>query len=231
MNQSRKYEKTYRVVVPEIPIKGKYTLEPAEAKALLNGTVTITEKMDGANCGIYIVNNGYYLQKRGGWMDESHEQFKFFQNKWQWYKHENILKLPKNTVVYGELMYCTHSIYYDQLPDYFLVFDVFDLESGRYQDWSTVKKIADNAGLQTVPLIGVFGSPSRTELYKLIPKVSAYGQTAEGIVIHNYPKQLRGKVVRAEFVKTLEESDHWANKEIRYNKLATQDLNTYSLIS
>lgn len=219
MKQWRKYEKTYRLVVPQIPVTGKYTLDKATAKALLSGTVTITEKMDGANCGIYIADNGYYLQKRGGWMDGSHEQFKFFQNNWQWYNQQKIFKLPKNHVVYGELMRCTHSIYYDELPDYFLVFDIYDLKDGKYLSWGRVVDICDDAGLSTVPFLGFTENPKINDVMKWMPKKSAYGQTCEGIVIHNYAKQLRGKVVKPEFIKTLEESDHWANQEVRYNKL------------
>ena len=48
----RKYEKTYRILVPQIDVKGKHYLSKKEVKKLLGGNVTIMEKLDGANVGI-----------------------------------------------------------------------------------------------------------------------------------------------------------------------------------
>jgi hypothetical protein len=42
----------------------------------------------------------------------------------------------------------------------------------------------------------------------------------EGLVVKNYRKQMRGKLVRPEFMKELEEEDHWLHKAMKRNQLA-----------
>ncbi len=75
----RKYEKTFRILVPTIEVPGKLVLSKNDAGALLSGNVIIEEKMDGANVGIIRHKNGFALQKRGSLVGPSeHEQFEFF---------------------------------------------------------------------------------------------------------------------------------------------------------
>jgi ATP-dependent RNA circularization protein (DNA/RNA ligase family) len=220
MRQWRVYEKTYRLRTPKYDIAGKFVLSPKEARELLRGDVVVTEKMDGANAGVFIFEKNFYLQKRRGHADGSHEQFKLFRNKWYWEHYEALSKIDRNVVIYGELMYCTHSIYYDRLPDFFLVFDVYDLDAEKYMDWDGVLAVASAAGLATVPCIGHLHNPTVADVERLVPSRSAYGDTSEGIVIKNYKRGLRGKIVKPEFIKQLEESDHWANSRVRYNRKA-----------
>ena len=54
-----------------------------------------------------------------------HAQFSFF---WNWARANNdrIMKIPIGWIIYGELLYAKHHIYYDQLPSLFLVFDVWN---------------------------------------------------------------------------------------------------------
>ena len=52
MQTFRKYEKIYRIEMPDYPIKGKYHLAKRVEAKLFKGIVSITEKVDGANTGI-----------------------------------------------------------------------------------------------------------------------------------------------------------------------------------
>ena len=221
MRTWRKYEKTYRIQVPQFELPyGKFSLSNKEVQQLLTGYIVITEKMDGANTGFYKRNNKFYPQKRRGNVDDSHEQFKFFRKQWMYNNYEKLENLPDNIVIYGELMKCVHTIYYDKLPDWFLVFDIWDLKKEKYLNWIEVVSICEKAGLFTVPYIGCADQKLSThELGLLVPKESKYGDIAEGIVIKNYKKQVRGKIVKSEFVKKVDESDHWKKLPIRYNKL------------
>lgn len=65
---------------PNFRVAGKLNLSDAEQKALLNGTVEITEKMDGANTGIVRGNKDkWILQKRRGLADTALTKcFRFF---------------------------------------------------------------------------------------------------------------------------------------------------------
>jgi len=212
-----KYEKTFRVVSPKIRIRGKFCLSKQEQNALLTGRVEITEKVDGANVGIIRSKQGWTLQKRRGLADSIHPQFSFF---WNWARHNEpkIVQIPIGWIIYGELMYAQHNIDYDKLPSYFLVFDIWNgkkfLDHGdRIQE---VKKF----GFQHVPVL-YYGYTETNSLDDFImTSHCSFKDMMEGIVIKNYRKQQRGKLVRAEFIKQLEEDEHWMNKPVIRNKLA-----------
>jgi ATP-dependent RNA circularization protein (DNA/RNA ligase family) len=218
----RKYEKTFRIEVPNISIQGKKTLSEEEAEQLLSGFVYIEEKLDGANTAIFRDTDiSFVLQKRGSVIGtgEPHPQFHFFLN-WANERYLDLLKVPKGFYVYGELMYAVHQIYYDSLPDYFLVFDIFD--GDEWLDRDTRDVFCREYRFEQVPLLAL-GTFKVNELYRLIPNQSVFGsEPAEGIVIKKYNKDgyLRAKLVRPEFTTNLDENDeHWTRKRLRTNKV------------
>jgi len=215
----RKYEKTFRVVSPQIRVQGKFNLSHDEQRQLLRGKVEITEKMDGANVGI-VRGKGdkWTLQKRRGLAEEGvHQQYSFFWN-WARYNQEKILAIPEKWIVYGELCWAQHNIFYDELPSYFLVFDIWD--GKHYLDTPPKLAWANRWGFETVPLL-YSGKIETEELDSFMNIKSEYASEsiAEGIVIKNYKQQLRGKLVRPEFMKELDEDDHWVKHSIRKNQL------------
>lgn len=216
----RKYEKTYRIPIPQIVVPGKHVLSKKEVKALLQGKVVIEEKMDGANAGIIRHKDRFVLQKRGSLVAESeHEQFNFFNNWAKVGNYDKIMAVPSGHIIYGELMYTRHTIYYDSLPDYFLVFDVWDGKN--YLSRKKRDVFCEKYGFCQVPLIDE-GYFYIEDLYHLIPNESKYGEIAEGIVVKRYSKKnfTRGKIVKKQFIKTLEESQHWTKYNIKVNKLS-----------
>jgi len=218
MNTFRKYEKTYRIELPYYKIKGKYHLAKKQENLLLRGNCTVTEKFDGGNTGIYKVNDKCYLQKRRANVDYSHPQYSFFQNEWYWNNKKKLDKLSNDIVVYGELLRCVHSIYYNSLPDWFIVFDIYDLKKEKYLSYSQMKGMCNKVGLCCVPLLYEGQIPDKNFLLNLIPSKSAYGDVAEGVVVKNYRQQVRGKVVKKEFLKFIEdENTHWVNRKIKLN--------------
>lgn len=221
----RKYEKTYRITTPNYQVKGKLTLPKAEQNTLLIGKVQITEKVDGANTGI-VKGKGdkWTLQKRRGLADEGiHAQFSFF---WNWARHNTvkILNIPSGWIVYGELCFARHHISYDMLPSYFLVFDIWD--GRRYIRDS--ESVADYLGFKHVPVLCEEKYIDNIlELEKFISKSNlATESVMEGIVVKNYRKQTRGKLVRPEFMKEIEDEGHWMHKAYNKNTLAP-DANVY----
>lgn len=216
----RKYEKTYRALTPQIRVKGKLNLDKKEVKALLGGKVVIEEKMDGVNTAIIRSKKGWTLQKRRGLADEgSHPQFSFF---WQWARHNEhkILKIKPNDIIYGELMFALHHVYYDELPSYFLAFDVWSGKKKKYLKFEEKHDYLREVGLNTVPTIDV-GYFNVEDLDKLMYRKSCFASKsqAEGIVVKNYKRQIRAKVVRPEFMKKIGDEGHWMHKSIRKNKL------------
>lgn len=217
----RKYEKTCRIPIPQLNIPGKRVLSKKEVRILLRGEITIEEKMDGANTGIVRHKNMFALQKRGSLVAESeHEQFSFFHNWANVQNYDKIMAVPPSYIVYGEFMYAVHTIYYDHLPDHFLVIDVWD--GRKYLSRKKRDAFCQKYEFAQVPLIAQ-GYFYLDDLYNLIPDQSAYGEIAEGIVVKRCTKKdyMRGKIVKKEFIKTLAESQHWTRYNIKTNKVIT----------
>lgn len=211
----RKYEKTFHV----FPVTKKYNLDATTFQRLLAGEVVVEEKMDGSNTGIIRHHKGFVLQNRNSLVGPSvHEQFDFFHNWANVQNYNKIMAVPENTLIYGELLYAVHTIYYDRLPDYFLVFDV--RQNGSWLNYVDRAVFCATYGFSMVPLIAT-GSFTAEQLKKLVPAKSAYGDMSEGIVVKRYAKHgyFRGKIVKPEFIKTLEESDHWTKYNVERNKV------------
>jgi ATP-dependent RNA circularization protein (DNA/RNA ligase family) len=215
-----KYEKTYRIPVPDYNIGNKLVLGRAETKRLLGAKVTIEEKMDGANSGIIRHKQGFTLQKRGSLVGQSeHEQFGRLHNWANVEKYDNIMAIPIGYLIYGEWMYAQHHIFYNKLPDYFLVIDI--LKRGKFLNRQQRREFCTEYGFYQVPLLAE-GYFTVADLVNLMPVVSMYGDRAEGIVVKRYRKKeyMRGKIVWPEFVKELDESEHWTRKGLQINELA-----------
>lgn len=209
----RKYEKTYHV----FPVTSKHNLDNTDIKRLLIGDIIVEEKFDGSNVGIVRHRKGFALQKRNSLVGPSvHEQFDFFYSWANNMNYERIMSVPENTLIYGELLYAVHTIYYSRLPDYVLVFDV--RQNGSWMNYDERKEFCERHGFHMVPLVAR-GTFTKDELMNLVPKVSAYGDEAEGIVVKRYAKHgyFKGKIVKPGFIKQLEESDHWTTYKVRRN--------------
>lgn len=210
----RKYEKTYR-----IDKSGKRSLKPHQLFQLFSGNVVVEEKLDGANVGIIRHSRGFSLQKRGGIVGTSeHPQFQFFHhwaNQMMW---EQIMELPIGTILYGEWLRCIHTIYYDQLPDWFVSFDVWD--GRKYLDRQEREVFCQQYGFSIVPLIG-YGKYTLDDIEELVPERSAFGDMAEGVVVKKYHSRkgfMKGKWVRPEFWDKMDEK-HWSTLPVRLNSL------------
>lgn len=212
----RKYEKTFRIS----PISGKLVLTPEEVRTLFNGEVVIEEKMDGANVGIIRHKKGFHLQKRGSLVGPSeHKQFQYFHAWANYLNYDKIMNIPMNYILYCELLYVVHTIYYDRLPDYVLCFDIWN--GKRYLNRDERSDLCYKLGFHQVPIINR-GNYYMDQLISLIPKESVFGKMSEGIVVKRYKKSgeyYKGKIVKPQFIKEMEESDHWMHKEIKINKL------------
>jgi len=217
-----KWPKTFRILVSQIDVKGKHFLSDKETKLLLAGEVILTEKIDGANTGIIKVKDGFRLQKRGSLVGQSeHIQFGAFK-AWSNSNYTKLIQLPENTILYGEWCFARHTIFYDKLPDYFLAFALYDVKSNILKPRDEMTKLCNNIGLSYVPEIAR-GYFEKNDLFNYIPNVSNFGNLkAEGIVIEKIKDGSRGKIVREEFVKDMEEDEHWSSKTITKNKLVTK---------
>lgn len=199
-------------------------LSESEAEEIFKGeTVVITEKMDGANA--CLTKDKVYARSHSG---EPHRE------EWDYLKkvhrEELMHKLPEGFAFFGEYLYAKHSIKYEDLPSYFLLFGVYWEEENEWLSWGRVERFAEDLGLETVPVIDkIHIEPKSNELTKEIPEFqtyreaikdrmpsgeSKYGDTREGYVVRNERSfkldnltEKMAKCVREDHVQT--EELHW----------------------
>lgn len=194
-----------------------------EATALLAGEVVVEEKLDGANLGISLGKDGTLrFQNRGQYL---HSPFAGqFQRLSGWIAaHEQTLRrdLSPGLILFGEWCAARHSVAYDRLPDWLIVFDVYDQCEQNF--FSTARRDALTESLDLAVVRTV--SRSRTTLADLTMRLSAEpsGYRAgpiEGFVIRKETSDwllARAKLVHPEFVQGI--GEHWRRRSIEWNRL------------
>lgn len=192
-----------------------------DVSTLFNKELVITEKVDGSNTSLE--KEGCFARTHAG--PPTHASFDGFKALHSSTKH----LIPDNYQFFGEWCYALHSIPYDKLPTYFLMF------AGRFpQDdhlqwssWEEVEMWAQEIGVASVPVLWKGQVKTEKELRSLVERLAAepsdLGTIREGVVIrvadtfHNddFSKFVM-KWVRKDHVQT---SDHWKTQEIIRNKL------------
>lgn len=203
--------------------RGDKLVAAAEAGEWLRRRMSVEEKVDGANLGLSRRADGRLrAQSRGhGLGPRSAGQWKPL---WRWLaQREERLRsaLAPSTIAFGEWCYAEHSVFYDSLPDWFLLFDVYDRRERRF--WSRVRRDewAGGAGLSTVPLVatGTFGLAA---LRKLLVRSRLGLAPAEGVYLRWDDRDwllARAKIVRPGWMMASDE--HWSAGPLKTNRLAT----------
>jgi hypothetical protein len=120
------------------------------------------EKIDGSSVGIAVVdgqpvvrNRNHILNKAFAARTPAKMQFASI---WNWYyknqqKFLDLMDSAGPVTVYGEWMWALHGLEYDNLPDYFIPYDLFDHEKRVFlaTDYTRAKLL--QAGFATVPLL------------------------------------------------------------------------------
>lgn len=198
-------------------------LSPSEVSALLAGNVVVEEKLDGANVGLSLAPDGKLrAQNRGQYLEEPHTGQ--FARMPAWLaQHGDGLRaaLKPNLILFGEWCAARHSLDYAALPDWFLLFDVYDRSLGRF--WSTQRRnaVANAAGLVTVPLV-LRGITTVAELRQLVTATPSNYRTGalEGLVIRRESAEwceARAKLVRPDFTQAID--THWRKRAIEWNRV------------
>lgn len=198
-------------------------LSPSDAQSLLSGEVVVEEKIDGANIGLSLTGDGKLLaQNRGQYLTAPYVGQ--FARLPEWLaQHEEQLRdqLDTSLILFGEWSAARHSVCYDRLPDWLLVFDVYDRAAGRF--WSSRRRsaLASAAGLAPVPVL-LRGRTDLTELEQLLVVSSSRYRTGlmEGVVVRRETAdwcESRAKLVHTDFIQAIEE--HWSRRRIEWNRV------------
>jgi ATP-dependent RNA circularization protein (DNA/RNA ligase family) len=199
-------------------------LSPSEMRALLSNEVVVEEKLDGANLGISIDDDGELrLQNRGQYLiPPFHGQFARATSWLDHHRYELTAALGEGLILFGEWCAARHSIAYDRLPDWFAAFDIYDRQAERF--WSTGRRDAwaERLGIQIVPLI-FRGRTALVNLKEMVfTETSRFGApNLEGVVVRREGREFleaRAKLVCPDFVQSIEE--HWRGRPIEWNAIS-----------
>jgi hypothetical protein len=175
-----------------------------------NGTeVVVTEKMDGENTTMY----RDYMHARS--LDyEAHSSRDRVKALHASIAHD----IPNNWRICGENLTAKHSIYYSNLPSFFLVFSIWD--GLTCLPWKDTVDYAGLLGLQTVP-VRWYGKKWEDFSPEILEQYSLNSDKWEGYVVrpagsfHLKEFSTRvGKYVRKDHVQT---HGHWMRSRIEWN--------------
>lgn len=215
--ESPKYNRTFHI--PWSPGGTNDDKRAGSIEKLIGVPIVITEKMDGSNTSLEA--EGCFSRSHSG--PPTHASFDGLKAL-----HASIqYKLPKGFQFFGEWCYARHSIEYNELPGYFMLFNVKDLDGPVWGSWEEVEMWAEEIGVPTVPVLFKGTVSSEKELQELVESFmnqpSACGGIREGVVVRVAHAFLNSsfsecvmKCVRANHVQT---SEHWKDQEIIRNKL------------
>jgi hypothetical protein len=193
----------------------------ASVSSLVKVPIIITEKMDGSNTSLE--SGGCFARTHSG--PPTHTSFDGLKAL-----HASIgYELPAGMQLFGEWCFALHSIAYESLPGYFLLFGIRELDSidQFWYAWEEVESYAEYFELPTVPVLFKGTVNSEKELQELVESFmnqpSVCGGIREGVVARvagefldkDFSSSIM-KCVRANHVQTTE---HWKDQEIIKNKL------------
>ena len=195
------------------------------AREVLQGLpIVVEEKLDGSNCGIsFDACGSLTLQSRGhaltGGAREG--QFDLFK-RWASHHRATIRQLlGTRYVMYGEWLYARHTIPYDQLPHFFLEFDVLDREEGVFLSTGRRRALLAGSPIVSIPVLAE-GKVAELESYLSKSRCSS-SEVMEGLYIkHEADGKVMGryKFVRTSFLQLVENSgEHWMDRPIKPNGL------------
>jgi ATP-dependent RNA circularization protein (DNA/RNA ligase family) len=201
--------------------RGDKLLSPGEAAELMRRPASIEEKLDGACLGISAGEDGALrAQNRGSYLEPGGPPQ--FRRLWPWLAERQVAleeALGQGLILFGEWCFARHTAAYDALPDWFLAFDVYEREAGRFWSRERRDELARKAGIATVPLLAT-GSFDRPGIERLFGRSRFGPEPMEGVYLR-WDKgdwlAARAKVVRRDWVQPNEE--HWARRAITPNRL------------
>ncbi|MGJ5815626.1 RNA ligase family protein [Paludibaculum fermentans] len=223
MNQILKYPRTPHITGSRIQ-PGDEDLRPVARETLGGLHIVVEEKLDGSNCGVSFDAEGrLILQSRGHVLSGGPRERQFDLLK-RWASHHVTALggiLGRRYVMYGEWLYARHTIPYDELPHYFLEFDVLDRESGAFLSTDRRQALLHASPVVSVPVLAM-GQVADFESL-LGPSTCSASEKMEGLYFkHEEQGRVVGrfKYVRPSFLQAVVDSgEHWSDRPIEPNRL------------
>lgn len=203
-----KYPRTYHLSWSPGVTKDDRVLH--DLSALVETEVVVTLKMDGENSTFY--NDGLHARSLSY---EPHPS----RNRLRALHAQIAADIPDGMRVCGENLFAMHSIHYQNLADYFLVFSTW--RKNVCLSWDETCEWTELLGLKTVPVL--YRGPWDEKLIRELHIEERDGDTCEGYVVRTAGEFTYGqfrthaaKFVRAQHVQT---HGHWMRQVMTPNEL------------
>jgi hypothetical protein len=212
--------------IPHLPISNKIDIDDIVLDIKeYNISGYYQEKVDGANCGISwdngpILRNRDHILRKG--FPAKTPAKKQFVPAWNWlHDHEEDIKNVEKiwggkVTIYGEWLLAKHSIEYNNLPDYFLAYDIWSVEEGKFISPRICKTLLLNTTISWIDANKIEVRDEKTILDLLDIESNYRNGNVEGIVI-----------------KTVDDTDEWINdsyKVVRNDFTRQQNWNKQEMI-
>ena len=199
-------------------------MTPEATSTLFQYEIIVQEKIDGANLGLFLDDDGYTIHavKRNTEINLQHPEKQFRRlGDWINMNYGDIRDiLESGKVIFGEWLYARHSVVYDRLPSYFLCFDIYNLAEQKFYAQHEVERILQGTAIRHNPVVFRGTVESIEELEDMIgPSQFGPGQM-EGVYIRIDDEQFnesRCKLVHRDFIQTLEEEGRFDARPIVKN--------------
>lgn len=206
-------------------------LSADEAGDLLAGDVVVEEKIDGANLGLSLGTDGQlHAQNRGQCLAEPFAGQFARPGPWLALHADGLASVlgGSGLILFGEWCAARHSLDYNRLSDWFVLFDVYD--RGRNGFWSCARRNALGEQLHLCQVTQVAaGRFTLSQLKDLLARRSSCYRNGpmEGLVIRRETAQwceTRAKLVRADFTQAM--AQHWRRRPLEWNRLQSLETRT-----
>jgi ATP-dependent RNA circularization protein (DNA/RNA ligase family) len=211
----------YLALIDEAGIREDKVMSEVERMAFLQREFVVEEKVDGANLGISFDSEGEIrAQNRGAHLTLPRVgQWKNL-DAWLAPRIDALFSLLSDRyILFGEWCYARHSIWYEQLPDWFLGFDVYDKLTQKFLSSSRRNDFLKKANIAQVPMLAS-GCFTYAEIKNMLVQSKLSSQPAEGLYLRTDMGEWlvdRAKLVCPIFMQSLEQ--HWSRSPITPNKL------------
>jgi len=152
--------------------RGDEEVEVVSFEDLAGRFLVVEEKLDGANCGIsFAASEQLLLQSRGHYLMGGPRERQFELLKAWAHRHSAALWeiLGTRFVMFGEWLFAKHTVFYTDLPHYFLEFDLYDKEAGLFLDTEQRSALLKGASfIASVPVVHRGMMPSCESLRSLL---------------------------------------------------------------
>jgi hypothetical protein len=146
------------------------------------GSLVWEEKIDGANAAFSFLADGTpQLQSRGHLLrgGSREAQFALFKAWVETHRAAFRTTFGHRYIVFGEWCYAKHTVFYDVLPHYFMEFDIYDRERGRFLSTRARRCMLQGLPIVSVPVIHAGEVAGESAVRRLIARAVQVGRLAQ----------------------------------------------------